>query len=109
MAAGKSHIKKDDKVKVISGKEKGKMGKVLRVFREQERVVVENVNFVKRHTRPGGKTPRGGIIEKEAPLHWSNLMLVCDKCINPTRVKMQRLEDGKKVRACGKCGEVLDS
>ena len=109
MAAGKCHIKKDDKVKVIAGKEKGKIGKALKVLSEQERVVVENVNFVKRHTRPGGKTPRGGIVEKEAPIHWSNLMLMCDKCINPIRVKMQRLEDGKKVRACRKCGELIDT
>ena len=109
MVAGKCRIKRDDKVKVISGKEKGKIGKVLRVFRDQERIVVENVNFVKCHTRPGGKTPRGGIIEKEAAIHWSNLMLMCDKCINPIRVKMQLLEDGRKVRVCRKCGEVIDS
>ena len=109
MAAGKCHIKKDDKVKVITGKEKGKIGKALKVLGEQERVIVENINFVKRHTRPGGKTPRGGIVEKEAPIHWSNLMLMCDKCINPIRVKMQRLEDGRKVRASRKCGELIDT
>ncbi len=109
MVAGKCRIKKDDKVKVISGKEKGKIGKVLKVLRDQERVVVENVNFVKCHTRPGGKTPRGGIVEKEAALHWSNLMLMCDKCINPIRVKVQLLEDGRKVRVCRKCGEVIDT
>jgi len=109
MAAGKCRIKKDDKVKVINGKEKGKIGKVLRVFPVKERVIVENVNFVKRHTKPGGQTPQGGIIEKEAPLHWSNLMLMCNKCINPIRVKMQRLEDGRNVRVCRKCGEVIDT
>jgi large subunit ribosomal protein L24 len=109
MSAVSCHIKKDDKVRVIAGKEKGKIGKVLRVLHEKQRIVVENVNFVKCHTRPGGKKARGGIIEKEASLHWSNVMLMCDKCINPTRVKMQRLEDGKKVRACQKCGEVMDT
>ena len=108
MAAGRCRIKKDDRVKVVAGKEKGKIGKVLKVLHDKERLIVENVNFVKCHTRPGGKTPRGGIIEKEASIHWSNLMLMCDKCINPIRVKMQRLEDGKKVRVCRKCGEIID-
>ena len=108
MAAGKCRLKKDDKVKVITGKEKGKLGKILRVLPEKERVIVENINFVKRHTRPGGTTPRGGIVEKEAAIHWSNHMLVCDKCIQPIRTKTQRLEDGKHVRVCRKCGEIID-
>jgi large subunit ribosomal protein L24 len=108
MSTGRCCIKKDDKVRIIAGKEKGKIGKVLRVLREKERVIVENVNFVKRHTRPGGKTPRGGILEKEASIHWSIVMLMCDKCINPIRIKRQRLEDGSKVRMCGKCGEIID-
>lgn len=108
MAAGRCRIKKDDRVKVVAGKEKGKIGKVLKVLHDKERLIVENVNFVKCHTRPGGKTPRGGIIEKEASIHWSDLMLMCDKCINPIRVKMQRLEDGRKVRVCRKCGEIID-
>ena len=108
MSTARRCIKKDDKVRIIAGKEKGKIGKVLRVLREKERVIVENVNFVKRHTRPGGKTPRGGILEKEASIHWSNVMLMCDKCINPIRIKRQRLEDGSKVRMCGKCGEIID-
>jgi large subunit ribosomal protein L24 len=108
MSTSKCSIKKDDKVKVIAGREKGKIGKVLKVLSEKERLIIENVNFVKRHARPGVKTPRGGIVEKEAAVHWSNAMLVCDKCINPTRIKMRRLEDGKKVRVCGKCGEVVD-
>lgn len=108
MAAGRCRIKKDDRVKVVAGKEKGKIGKVLKVLHDKERLIVENVNFVKCHTRPGGKTPRGGIIEKEASIQWSNLMLMCDKCINPIKVKMQRLEDGRKVRVCRKCGEIID-
>lgn len=108
-SAVKCRIKKDDKVKVVSGKEKGKMGKVLKVLRDRNRLVIENVNFVKRHTRPGGQTRQGGIVEKEAPIHWSNVMLVCNKCINPVRIKMQRLEDGKTVRVCRKCGELIDT
>ncbi len=108
-SAVKCRLKKNDKVKVIAGKEKGKIGKVVSVLHEKERVVVENVNFVKRHTRPGGQTRHGGIIEKEAPIHWSNVMLLCNKCMEPIRVKKKRLEDGKKVRVCGKCGEIIDT
>jgi len=109
MSMAKCRIKKDDKVKVIAGKEKSKMGKVLKVVRDKNRVVIENVNFVKRHTKPGGQTRQGGIIEKEASIHWSNVMLICSKCINPVRIKMQRLEDGKMVRVCSKCGEIIDT
>ena len=109
MATTKCRIKKDDKVKVIAGKEKGKMGKILRVLRDKNRVIIENVNFVKSHTKPGGQTRQGGIIEKEASIHSSNVMLICSKCISPVRIKMQRLEDGNMVRMCGKCGEVIDT
>jgi large subunit ribosomal protein L24 len=109
MSTGNCRIRKNDKVRVIAGKERGKIGKVLRVLHEKQRVIVENVNFVKRHTRPGGTARRGGIIEKEASIHWSNVMLMCDKCINPMRVKTQRLEDAKKVRVCRKCGEIIDT
>lgn len=109
MATARCRLKKDDKVKVIAGKEKGKMGKVLKVLRDKNRVIIENVNFVKRHTRPGGQTRQGGIVEKEASIHSSNVMLICNKCINPVRIKMQRLEDGKMVRACRKCGEIIDT
>lgn len=109
MATAKCRIKKDDKVKVIAGKEKGKMGKVLRVLRDENRIIIENVNFVKCHTKPGGQTRQGGIVEKEASMHSSNVMLMCNKCINPVRIKMQRLEDGKMVRVCRKCGEIVDT
>jgi large subunit ribosomal protein L24 len=101
-------IKKNDKVIVISGKEKGKIGTILKVDSEKQRAVVEKVNMVKRHARPGGKRAQGGIIEKEAPLHISNLMLVCGKCAEPTRVGKRILEDGSKVRVCKKCSELLD-
>jgi large subunit ribosomal protein L24 len=109
MATAKCRIRKDDKVKVVAGKEKGKMGKILKVLRDKNRVIIENVNFVKCHTKPGGQTRQGGIVEKEASIHSSNVMLMCNKCINPVRIKMQRLEDGKSVRACRKCGEIIDT
>lgn len=102
-------IKKNDKVIVLSGKEKGKIGAVLKVDSEKGRVVVEKINMVKRHTRPGGKTAQGGIVEKEAPMHISNLMLVCNKCAEPSRIAKRILEDGSKVRVCKKCGELLDA
>lgn len=105
----KCHIKKDDKVKVIAGKDKGKIGKVLKVDRKNQRILVENTNTVKRHTRPSAQNRQGGIIESEAPLHISNVMLLCNKCVKPARIKMQRLDDGKKVRVCRKCNEQIDA
>jgi len=108
MNATKCRIKKDDKVKVIAGKDKGKIGKVLKVIRKKNRVLVENVNMVKRHAKPSAQNRQGGIIEGEAPIHWSNLMLMCGKCMAPTRIKIRLLDDGKKVRACSKCDEIVD-
>ncbi len=102
-------IRKNDKVIVLVGKEKGKIGSVLKVDVEKGRVIVEKLNMVKRHTRAGGKSAQGGIIEKEAPIHMSNIMLICSKCAEPTRIGKQILEDGSRVRACKKCGELLDS
>ena len=101
-------IKKEDKVTILAGKEKGKIGSVLRVDADKNRAVVEKVNVVKRHTRAGGKSAQGGIVEKEAPIHISNLMLVCNKCTEPTRIGKRVLEDNSKVRICKKCGELLD-
>lgn len=101
-------IKKNDKVIVIIGKEKGKIGTVLKVDSEKSRVIVEKVNMVKKHARPSAKTAQGGIIEKEAPLNISNVMIVCNKCAEPTRIGNSRLEDGSKVRVCKKCGEPMD-
>jgi len=102
-------IKKNDKVVVLSGKEKGKIGAVLKVDSNKGRVVVEKINIVKRHTKPGGKRAQGGILEKEAPIHISNLMLVCNKCAEPSRIGKRILEDGSKVRVCKKCAELLDA
>lgn len=103
------HIKKDDKVKVIAGKDKGKVGKVIRVIRKKQRLLVENINVVKRHTKPNAQNRQGGIVESEAPIHWSNVMLMCSKCIEPIRVRHTTLDDGKKVRVCSKCNEIIDA
>jgi large subunit ribosomal protein L24 len=108
MAKKKLHIRKNDKVMVVAGKEKGKIGTVLKVISRKDRAVVEKLNMVKRHTKPGGKKAQGGIIEKESPIHIANLMLVCGKCAEPARVGNKVLEDGSKVRFCKKCGEVMD-
>lgn len=105
----KIKLKKDDKVKVIAGKDKGKIGKVLKVDQKKCRVLVENINMIKRHARPSAQNRQGGIIEREAPIHRSNVMLMCNKCMTPVRVKMQILEDGKKKRICRKCDEFIDS
>jgi large subunit ribosomal protein L24 len=105
----KCTIKKDDKVKVLTGKDKGKIGKVLKVLRKKDRLLVEKVNIIKRHTRPNAKNRQGGILESEAPVPWSNVMLMCSKCMSATRVRHKALGDGKKVRTCAKCGEALES
>ena len=103
------HIKKDDKVKVLAGKDRGKVGKVLKIVQKKDRAIVEKLNMIKRHTKPTQQNRQGGIIEREAPIHWSNLMLVCTKCMNPCRTSIKKLEDGKKVRVCKKCDEIIDS
>ncbi len=102
------HIKKDDKVKVIAGKDKGKVGKVVKVIRKSNKVLVENVNIVKRHTKPSAKNKQGGIVAGEASIHVSNVMLMCNKCIKPVRIKTQTLDNGKKARVCRKCSEQID-
>ncbi len=101
-------IKKDDMVMVISGKEKGKSGKVLKVIPKKNRALVEKVDIIKRHSRPSPKAPRGGIVEKEGSLHLSNLMIICSKCSRPTRIGKKVLgEEGERVRICKRCGEIL--
>jgi large subunit ribosomal protein L24 len=108
MYTNKCHIKKDDKVKVIAGKDKGKIGKVLRVDRKKERILIENINVVKRHTKPSAQNRQGGIVESESPIPWSNAMLMCNKCLSPVRIQMKVLDDGSKVRTCRKCDEISD-
>ncbi|MDN5346959.1 MAG: large subunit ribosomal protein [Clostridia bacterium] len=107
MTRPKVHVKKGDTVVVISGKDAGKRGKVLQVIPDKQRVVVEGVNIVKRHMRPTPKI-KGGIIEKEAPLASSKVMLYCEKCDRPVRVGRRILADGTKMRVCKKCGEAID-
>lgn len=102
------NIKKNDTVMVIAGKEKGKSGKVLRIIPKKDRAIVEKLNMVKRHMRPGAYSRQGGILERESPIHISNLMLLCSKCTDPTRVGYRILEDNRKVRYCKKCDEVID-
>lgn len=98
-------IKKDDTVQVIAGKDKGKRGKVLKILREKNRVVVEGVNIVKKAMKRRSQQDRGGIVEIEAGLHISNIMIVCKKC-GPTRIGY-KIDGSKKVRVCRKCGEAL--
>lgn len=104
----KSSLKKDDIVQVTAGKEKGKKGKVLAFFPETGKLTVEKLNMLKRHMKGDGKSRQAGIVEKEGSIHVSNVLIVCDKCGQGVRVKRKKLEDGKRVRVCIKCGEVLD-
>lgn len=101
------HIRKGDLVAVISGNYRGRRGKVLRVFPKRGRVIVEGVNMVKRHTKPSQSNPQGGIIEKEAPIHISNVLPICPKCDRPARTGRTWLDEGRKVRVCKRCGEML--
>lgn len=101
-------IHKDDTVVVILGREKGKTGKILKVLTDKNRALVEKLNMVKKHSRPTKASPRGGIIQKEASIHLSNLMYYCAKCGKGVRIGAKVLSDGKKVRVCKKCGEILD-
>jgi len=103
------HVKKNDQVEVLAGKDSGKTGRVLRVLPKENRALVENVNTVRRHTRPNPqKNVQGGIVDREASIHLSNLMVVCPECSKPVRVSYQSLADGKKVRVCKKCGGTID-
>jgi large subunit ribosomal protein L24 len=102
-------LRKNDQVKVIAGKDLNKVGRILRVLRNKNRVVVEGISFLKRHTRANpSKNIRGGIVEKESPIDVSNVMIVCSSCNSPTRIGHSILTDGKKIRICRKCGSALD-
>lgn len=103
----KLNIKTGDTVYVISGKEKGKRGKILKILKDRNIALVEKLNVVKRHSRPTPKSPGGGIVEKESGIHISNLMLYCAKCGSPSRIGRKILENGEKVRFCKKCGEEI--
>jgi len=101
-------IRKNDTVMVISGKEKGKKGRVLSVMPSEDKLIIEKVNVIKKHMKPSKKYAQGGIIEKEAPIHRSNIMLVCPRCGKPARITNIVFEDGKKSRVCKKCKEAID-
>ncbi len=101
-------IRKNDTVLVITGKDKGKKGKVRFAYPKDKRVIVEGINFIKKHSRARGQVRQAGTIEREAPVHVSNVMLLCSKCNHPTRVGFRFLEDGRKVRICRSCHEVID-
>jgi large subunit ribosomal protein L24 len=101
-------IRKNDTVLVIAGKDKGKKGKVRFAYPKKERVLVEGINFIKKHSRARGQARQAGIIDLEAPIHVSSVMLFCEKCNQPTRIGFTFLEDGRKVRICRACKEVID-
>ncbi|OGF61667.1 MAG: 50S ribosomal protein L24 [Candidatus Fischerbacteria bacterium RBG_13_37_8] len=104
----KLFVKKNDQVKILSGKDGGKTGKVLKVFPEKERLIVERINLVKRHTKANPrKQIKAGVLEKEAPIHASNVKIICPECKEPVRIGKKFLEDGSKVRICRKCGGVV--
>jgi large subunit ribosomal protein L24 len=103
-----AHVRKGDTVVVVAGKERGKRGRVLRVIPEKSRVLVERINMIKKHQRPTQKLRQGGIIEREGPIHLSNVMLVDPTTDKPTRIGMRALADGKKARVTKKSGEIID-
>lgn len=106
------HVRRDEQVLVITGEYRGKKGRVLKVFPAQNRVIVEGVNFVSRHMRPSQSLPQGGIVKKEAPIHVSNVMVICPKCNEPTRTSSSLLGDSgktsrRRARVCKSCGEMI--
>ncbi|MBM9614628.1 50S ribosomal protein L24 [Desulfobulbus rhabdoformis] len=109
MRQGQSNLRVNDKVEVIAGKDKGRVGKVLRVDRDKDRVVVERINMIKKHQKANDATQSGQIIEREAGIHISNVMLVCPECAETVRVGKQILDDGTKVRICKKCKATIEA
>lgn len=101
------HIKKGDLIFVNAGKDKGKKAKVLRVFALKSKALVEGINYVKKHTRKTQQDQQGGIVQRENPIHISNLSLVCPKCARPVRIGRKVMGDGTKARICKKCGEII--
>ncbi len=103
---GLNKFKKGDMVKVLTGKDKGKTGKILKTIPAKERIIIEKINLIKKHKRPDQKT-KGGVVEKESSIHISKVGLLCNKCNTAVRVRNKLLEDGKKVRICSKCNDVI--
>ena len=108
MQTGRNFLKVNDQVEIIAGKDKGRVGKIIRLITKTNKAVVERANMIKRHTKPSATNQQGQIVEKEAPIHVSNLMLVCPKCTKTVRPAKRILEDGTKVRVCKKCNETIE-
>ena len=108
MAEIKVNFKKGDTVLVMSGEDKGKKGKIISIFPKKLQAIVEGVNFLKKHVKPTEKTPQGGIIDQEGTINVTNLKLICNKCNQPTVVKREKIKEGKRVRVCKKCSEIID-
>lgn len=109
MRKGTTYLKVDDQVEVIAGKDKGRVGKILKVLPTESKAVVERINMIKRHTKPTEMNQQGQIVEKEAPIHVSNLQLICPECTKTGRIGKKILEDGTKVRFCKSCGESIET
>jgi large subunit ribosomal protein L24 len=108
MQKRKVALKKGDNVLVICGEDKGKSGKIIDIFPNKDKVIIQGVRFLKKHMKPTQKSPQGGIVKQEGTIHLSNVRLVCNKCNKPTSVKRDITKEGKKVRVCKKCGEIID-
>jgi len=108
MRQGRTYLKKNDQVEVIAGKDKGRVGKVLKVLPDEDKALVERVNMVKRHTKAREMNQQGQIIEKESPIHVSNLQLICPECTKTGRIGKKILDDGAKIRFCKSCGESIE-
>jgi large subunit ribosomal protein L24 len=108
MQQGKNYLKVNDQVEVITGKDKGRVGKIIKIYTKSDKALVERINMIKRHTKARAAGQEGQIVEKEAPIHVSNLKLVCPKCTNTVRVASKTLDDGTKVRICKKCSESVE-
>lgn len=104
----KTHVKKDDNVYVLTGKDTGKTGKVLKVFPDEGRVIVENINMSTKHKKPRGRAQQGGIIHQESPISASNVMVICGKCKRPSKTGIKLMESGERVRVCKSCGATID-
>lgn len=109
MRQGSTKLRVNDKVEIIAGKDKGRVGKVLRIERETNRILVERINLIKKHQKGTDASQAGQIIEKEAAIHISNVMLVCPECAETVRIGKQTLEDGTKVRVCKNCKATIES
>ncbi len=108
MSQGKTYLKKNDQVEIITGKDKGRVGKIIRIMSDKNKAIVERVNMIKRHKKPSQMNQQGQILEIEAPLHVSNLQLICPSCTKTGRIGKRILEDGSKIRFCKSCGESVD-